>query len=201
MDEFASSPATGRDTQTPELPAASVRAQLARVLGSQSFIHPPSLSRFLAHIVERVCSAGVCGLTCVGGSTMCGGACVDPKVDTIVRVQARRLRFKLQEYYGSDGREDPVLIELTKGHYVPEFKHREIDRPRGPSLRIFPEIKLLRHRIDEAVAPNSSEAETIDIPVAREPPMASPSIQMSTEPRRRAAGDRARTRLAASSPS
>src|SRR5215475_11540638 len=44
-----------------------------------------------------------------------------PRSDSVVRVQASRLRQKLQEYYASEGRSDRILIELPKGHYYPVF--------------------------------------------------------------------------------
>jgi hypothetical protein len=48
----------------------------------------------------------------------------DPQLDSMVRVQAGRLRTKLTEYYGLDGHEDPVVVELPKGTYVLAFHHR-----------------------------------------------------------------------------
>jgi hypothetical protein len=48
----------------------------------------------------------------------------DPQLDSMVRVQAGRLRVKLSEYYGSDGSEDPIIVELPKGTYVLAFHHR-----------------------------------------------------------------------------
>ncbi|HWG58820.1 MAG TPA: tetratricopeptide repeat protein, partial [Candidatus Acidoferrales bacterium] len=43
----------------------------------------------------------------------------DPRVDSIVRVEARRLRGKLQEYYAAEGINDRIRIKLRKGSYVP----------------------------------------------------------------------------------
>ncbi|HEY2821809.1 MAG TPA: hypothetical protein VGJ06_12275 [Candidatus Acidoferrum sp.] len=48
----------------------------------------------------------------------------DPQLDSMVRVQAGRLRVKLSEYYASDGAEDSILVELPKGTYVVAFHHR-----------------------------------------------------------------------------
>jgi hypothetical protein len=48
----------------------------------------------------------------------------DPQLDSMVRVQAGRLRVKLTEYYNSDGAEDPVIVELPRGTYVLSFHHR-----------------------------------------------------------------------------
>ncbi|HKV24652.1 MAG TPA: helix-turn-helix domain-containing protein [Candidatus Acidoferrum sp.] len=42
----------------------------------------------------------------------------DPQLDSMVRVQAGRLRSKLTEYYSSDGAEDPIVVEIPKGNYV-----------------------------------------------------------------------------------
>jgi hypothetical protein len=49
----------------------------------------------------------------------------DPKVDTIVRSQAWRLRSKLKKYYATEGMNDPLVIEIPIGHYVPVFHARE----------------------------------------------------------------------------
>jgi hypothetical protein len=48
----------------------------------------------------------------------------DPQLDSMVRVQAGRLRSKLAEYYSSDGLEDPLVVELPKGTYVLSFHPR-----------------------------------------------------------------------------
>lgn len=49
----------------------------------------------------------------------------DPKADTIVRSQAWRLRSKLRKYYSSEGTNEPIIIDLPIGHYVPTFRLRE----------------------------------------------------------------------------
>jgi len=53
----------------------------------------------------------------------------DPSVDSMVRVQAGRLRAKLAEYYASEGAEDPVRIELPKGTYTLSFRLRQPGEP------------------------------------------------------------------------
>lgn len=45
--------------------------------------------------------------------------------DSIVRSQARFLRQRLEEYYATEGREEPVRLTIPKGSYVPEFHFRE----------------------------------------------------------------------------
>ena len=52
----------------------------------------------------------------------------DPSIDSIVRVEASRLRAKLREYYDGEGQRDSVRIEVPKGHYVPVFSFSDQNR-------------------------------------------------------------------------
>ena len=53
----------------------------------------------------------------------------DPRVDPIVRVEARRLRAKLKEYYEGDGCADPVRIEFLSGGYAPRVSLQQETPP------------------------------------------------------------------------
>src|SRR2546423_14449665 len=48
----------------------------------------------------------------------------DPHVDSMVRVQAGRLRTKLAEYYAPEGAHHQIMVELPKGTYAPAFPPR-----------------------------------------------------------------------------
>jgi hypothetical protein len=48
----------------------------------------------------------------------------DPQLDSMVRVQAGRLRGKLAEYYSANGADDTVIVDLPKGTYVVAFHYR-----------------------------------------------------------------------------
>ncbi|HXM99088.1 MAG TPA: hypothetical protein VN982_11490 [Candidatus Dormibacteraeota bacterium] len=63
----------------------------------------------------------------------------DPHLDSMVRVQAGRLRSKLSEYYSTEGIEDPLLIEIPKGNYVLTVHPRTPNVPRNNSVTT-PEI-------------------------------------------------------------
>ena len=54
-----------------------------------------------------------------------GGSSFDPDADPIVRVQAGRLRQKLERYYRGEGLTDAIVIGLPKGAYVPSSSNRE----------------------------------------------------------------------------
>ena len=56
----------------------------------------------------------------------------DTSHDTLVRVQVSQLRKKLQEHFSEEGRDEPLIIEIPKGNYVPVF------RPRAELLETAP---------------------------------------------------------------
>ncbi|GAB3377347.1 ATP-binding protein [Lysobacter fragariae] len=108
--------------QVPSAP--DVTAQLQRVLGSAEFANSPILSRFLRYVVEHSLAGDDRALKeyTLGIEVFGRGTDFDPRIDTIVRTHARRLRAKLEEYYRGAGSSDPVFIEVPKGHYVPAMR-------------------------------------------------------------------------------
>ena len=105
-----------------ELPDSVVRAELERILASEVFSRSQQLRRLLSFIVEqRLAGQGHSLKESVLAHEVYGkGTDFDGGADPVVRVDARRLRDKLREYY--DGRSDPVVITLPKGSYVPVFE-------------------------------------------------------------------------------
>jgi TolB-like protein len=101
-----------------------VRAALARVLAAPEFVNATRLSRFLRFAVEKALTGGGAELKeyLLGVEVFDRGQDFDPRLDPIVRVEAGRLRGKLQEYYEGGGRGDPVRIVFRKGSYAPAFE-------------------------------------------------------------------------------
>jgi predicted ATPase len=100
-----------------------VRAELTRVLRSDAFSKAASLGLLLQHLVERTLDGTADQLKeySIGVDVFARGESFDPRIDTIVRVQARRLRARLKEYYRSDGQFDPIVIEIPTGRYGATF--------------------------------------------------------------------------------
>jgi len=100
-----------------------VLAELDRVLASASFRASPQLSRFLRYAVECTLQGEGAQLKeyRLGVDVMGRPSSYDPRKDPIVRLEARRLRAKLREYYESEGRHDLVRIEIPKGGYAAAF--------------------------------------------------------------------------------
>jgi TolB-like protein len=101
-----------------------VRAELARILTSPTFANSDRLSRLLKYVVERTLAGEGDQLKeyVVGIEVFERNDNYDPRLDSIVRVEARRLRAKLEEYYRGPGATDPVRIEIPRGGYVPVFQ-------------------------------------------------------------------------------
>ena len=101
---------------------AAVRAQLESMLASTVFARSPQLRSFLSYIVERrLAGQGHTLKESVLARELYGkGPDFDGGSDPVVRVDARRLRDKLREFY--EGRTDAVVISLPKGSYVPFFE-------------------------------------------------------------------------------
>ena len=55
----------------------------------------------------------------------------DPHVDSMVRVQAGRLRAKLAEYYAGEGAEDTLQVEMPKGNYALTYHSRPVTAARS----------------------------------------------------------------------
>ena len=108
------------------LPNEAVRAQLDRVLHWQGFSDSPQLGRFLRHVVEQELSGNAASIKeySIGLEVFNRSSSFDPKSDSIVRSEARRLRAKLAEYYSGEGAPDPLRIEVPKGGYLPLFSVR-----------------------------------------------------------------------------
>jgi TolB-like protein len=103
-----------------------VHAALERVLASSSFASANRLSRFLRFIVERSLAGQAERLKeyVIGVEVFDRDERYDPRIDSIVRVEAGRLRAKLDEYYRGAGGGDLVAIRLGKGGYAPYFERR-----------------------------------------------------------------------------
>jgi hypothetical protein len=82
--------------------------KLLRYLGRQALEHPGST------VKEYQIATEVFGRQ----------ADFDPQLDSMVRVQAGRLRTKLAEYYNTEGTTDRIVVELPKGSYAVAFHER-----------------------------------------------------------------------------
>jgi hypothetical protein len=102
-----------------------VREQVQRIILSEGFRRSARMERFLTLAVERTLLGHPEELKeyALGRDVFNRGEEYDPRADSIVRVEAQRLRRKLREYYESSGKNDPVIVEFHTGGYVPTFRY------------------------------------------------------------------------------
>lgn len=104
-----------------------MRTQLGKILSSRTFTRSERLARFLTFTVEQTLAGRSEEIKefVIGVEVFDKDASYDPRMDPIVRVEARRLREKLRKYYETDGKSDPICIEFPTGSYVPVVQTRE----------------------------------------------------------------------------
>lgn len=112
-----------------------MKAHVERILQSETLRNADALRRLLAYLAEKSISGEadqlkeyVIGLEAFGKPPD-----YDPRQDSIVRLQVGRLRQKLTEYYLSEGKDDPVVVDLPKGHFKLSFETRPGAPPPAPA--------------------------------------------------------------------
>ncbi|TJV15109.1 MAG: hypothetical protein E5Y16_33245, partial [Mesorhizobium sp.] len=116
-------PAVGREHR---LAPEDCRAQLARILNSADFDATGRERRFLSHVVEETLAGRGDRIKAYSIAVEVFGRDMsfDPQTDPIVRIEAGHLRRGLERYYLTAGQDDPILITIAKGGYVPTFSVR-----------------------------------------------------------------------------
>ncbi|MBL8228562.1 MAG: hypothetical protein JNL98_08795 [Bryobacterales bacterium] len=101
-----------------------VTAHLERILAGRRFALAERNGRFLRYVVEATLDgkSGEIKETVIATEVYGRRADYDPKADSIVRVEATRLRQKLHSYYQSEGQGDAIRIHIPCGTYVPRFE-------------------------------------------------------------------------------
>src|SRR5271167_3402290 len=146
----ASNPAVARGPiEQPIQPSPEqIQTQLKKILASSVFVRSERLCRFLQVTVELTLSGDTDRIKeyMLGRDVFDRGQDYDPRVDSIVRVEANRLRKKLREYYVEFGPADPVSIEFPPGNYVPTFRRRPAAAPRLSNTAAVLESRPLNPR-------------------------------------------------------
>lgn len=107
--------------------SSQIWAAVERIQESRAMSDCPRLMQFFRFVVASTLKGEAMHLkeTTIGVAVFGRSPDYDPKADTIVRSQAWRLRSKLRKYYASEGANEPIVIDLPIGHYVPTFRLRE----------------------------------------------------------------------------
>jgi hypothetical protein len=99
------------------------RKELDAVLHSEHFIRAPRLAHLLSYLCEKLFAGQSSQIKeySVGVEVFHRGPSFDQDSDSIVRVEANRLRKRLAEYYAGEGAAHRLHIAIPLGQYVPQF--------------------------------------------------------------------------------
>jgi hypothetical protein len=104
-----------------------VRATLSAIVASPEFVRSSRMVRFLTYIVAQSKEEHPkLSERQIGIAVFDRRADFDPKLDPIVRIEARRLRDKLDKFYQAAPPDIPVIIEMPKGSYHADFHFRPV---------------------------------------------------------------------------
>lgn len=113
---------SGKQTVSPD----EARAELARILASPAFDASERNRHFLSYVVDEALAGRADRIKAYTVATEVFGRDpkFDPQLDSIVRIEAGRLRRSLERYYLTDGRTSSLRIDIPRGGYAPIFGNR-----------------------------------------------------------------------------
>ena len=117
-------PKTGRSESLPEISKAEMEHCLERIMSSQVFSGADRMQEFLRYVVGESIegrAGNIKGKT-IALDVYSRSATSDGDPENVVRVEARRLRRRLSDYYEAEGRDDRVRIHIDSGGYIPRFE-------------------------------------------------------------------------------
>jgi Malectin domain len=128
------------------------KAEIESVLQAGVFAKAPRLETFFRYICERYLrgEADLIKEYSIATEALGRSGDFDPKRDSIVRVEAHRLRRRLEEFYRGAGASHSTRIVIPNGQYRPEFVPAEI-----PSLDAEPKAESFPSDVLDAVTATS----------------------------------------------
>lgn len=115
-----------------------------RILASGTFARNQQLKKLLSYLCAAAAGGGRDRVTETEiGLDVFHRRDFDPNADTIVRVQMRRLRQKLEEYYSGEGSGETVRLTIGKNNYWPQMVPVET----APVLEAVPAAGPRRFRL------------------------------------------------------
>lgn len=127
-----------------DLPVSAIREQMELIRRSPAFSGSERLIALLNYVVEETLGGRAADLkeAVIGNAVYQREPPYDPRIDSTVRVEARRLRKKLEEHSRLYGQSDSMSIMIPTGTYVPVFVMKSPARDaspldQGPDREIF----------------------------------------------------------------
>ena len=138
-----------------------------KILDSQTFKESSNLKRFLEFVVTETIFGKGSQLKqyTIAVNAFDRDANFDSQKDPIVRIQAGRLRQLLTFFYLNEGSNDPIIIEIPKGTYIPQFSSvqrlsssKNSSIPHNPPIiKVYPFLNLSSSQENKYIAEGFTE--------------------------------------------
>jgi hypothetical protein len=143
--------------QNKELPdTETCQALLDRILSSPQLKRSARMRELLAYVGRKALDERCEQLREqeIGTEVFGRPAGYDTSVDNIVRVNATELRKRIDAYFENEGINEPLIMEIPRGGYIPVFRYRPVESPivsgqalpalvQEPEARAVPEPQIL----------------------------------------------------------
>jgi hypothetical protein len=127
--------------------------EIERILHSETFRNSDVLRRLLRFLADKTISGEADQLKeyTIGIDALGKPSSYDPRQDSVVRIQVGRLRQKLAEYYRTEGKDDPVIVDVPKGRFKLHVEARPGPAPVGqaepaPAIPVEPPARTFDWR-------------------------------------------------------
>jgi hypothetical protein len=102
-----------------------------RIVSSSALARSPQLRAFLCFVTKQAILGRVDEIKeqTIGSQVLGRRPDYDPAEDNIVRVRARQLRQKLQQYFSAEGQGEMLVVSMPTGGYIPVFERRILAPP------------------------------------------------------------------------
>ena len=106
--------------------AEPIQQQIQRIVQSEQFRSSEVLRRLLTFLSEKAIAGEADNLKeyVVAIDGLGKSSIYDPQHNSAVRIQMGRLRQRLAEYYRTEGKTDPMIVDLPKGRFRLTFEER-----------------------------------------------------------------------------
>ncbi len=129
-----------------------------RIIASPSFQKSERLKAFLTYVVLQFLAGHPEKLSGhqIGIAVFGKDDSYDQAEDNTVRTHARQLRLRLLEYFDTFGRDEPLILEIPKGSYIPSFRPANLPAP--PLVPAAPATQILELAPAPAAPARSSKS-------------------------------------------
>ncbi len=134
--------------------AEPIQQQIERIVHSEQFRSSEVLRRLLTFLSEKAIAGEADNLKeyVVAIDGLGKSSTYDPQHNSAVRIQMGRLRQRLAEYYRTEGKNDPIIVDLPKGRFRLTFEQRSSAATANPESSPVTALPLSSTQIFDSAA-------------------------------------------------